>query len=62
MIDILVDNNLIFSTLSRAVYTPIYMETLWCGQSYITAIPIPIQLNNLFTRLWFYSPNIPIFP
>lgn len=34
------------------------METLWCGQSYITAIPIPIQQNNSFTHFLSYSPKI----
>lgn len=62
IVDILVDKHPIFSTLSRAVYIPIHMETLWCGQSYITTFPIPIKQGNLCTRFWFYSPNIPIFP
>ena len=31
------------------------METLWCGQNYITAILIPIQQNNSFTHFLSYS-------
>ena len=42
----------------QKVYIPIHMETLWCGQSYITAIPIPIQQNNSFTHFLSYSPQI----
>ena len=40
----------------ESIYIPIHMETLWCTQSYITAIPISIQQNNLFTHFLSYSP------
>lgn len=39
------------------IYIPIHMETLWCTQSYITAIPISIQQNNLFTHFLSYNPG-----
>ena len=34
------------------------METLWCGQNYITAILIPIQQNNSFTHFLSYNPFV----
>lgn len=40
----------------ESIYIPIHMETLWCTQIYITAIPISIQQNNLFTHFLSYSP------
>lgn len=42
----------------ESIYIPIYMETLWCSQNYITAILILIQQNNLFTHFLSYNSKI----